>query len=218
MSWGSWILLLVYPALVANMLIRPPAFMADWRFTRTIATRLTNTPHLIKGIGVFNMLLGGMLGIYTGILLSALGARPLWNSALLGLLFLVSGLSTSAAFVHLVARNRTERELLAKADNAFLTLELFLIGMFLIGLASSTRAHMQAAQLLLSGPYAPVFWVFVIALGILIPLLIQSLAVSHRIRHTPVAPILVIVGGLILRFVIVAAGQASHWTRMIVSQ
>jgi len=218
MSWGSWILLLVYPALVANMLIRPPAFMADWRFTRTIATRLTNTPHLIKGIGVFNMLLGGMLGIYTGILLSALGARPLWNSALLGLLFLVSGLSTSAAFVHLVARNRTEREVLAKADNAFLTLELFLIGMFLIGLVSSTRVHMQAAQLLLSGPYAPVFWVFVIALGILIPLLIQSLAVSHRIRHTPVAPILVIVGGLILRFVIVAAGQASHWTRMIVSQ
>jgi len=218
MSWGSWILILVYPALAANMLIRPPSLMAGWRLPRMIAARLQRSAQLIKAIGVVNMLLGGLLGIYTGVLLSALGARPLWNSAMLGLLFLVSGLSTAAAFVHLVARNRIERELLAKADNAFLTLELFLIGMFLIGLVSSTRVHIQAAQLLLSGPYAPVFWVFVIGLGILIPLTIQSLAVSHRVRHTPVAPILVIVGGLILRFVIVAAGQESHWTRMVLSQ
>ena len=49
---------------------------------------------------------GGLLGIYTGVLLSALGARPLWNSALLGPLFLVSGLSSAAAFVHMVARDR----------------------------------------------------------------------------------------------------------------
>ena len=46
------------------------------------------------------------LGIYTGVLLSALGARPFWNSALLGPLFLVSGLSSAAAFTHLVARDR----------------------------------------------------------------------------------------------------------------
>ena len=183
-----------------------------------IAARLGRSGQMIKAIGILNMLLGAMLGIYTGILLSALGARPLWNSAILGLLFLVSGLSTAAAFVHLVARNRTEREFLAKADNAFLTLELFLIGLFMIGLVTSTRVHIESARLLLAGPYAPVFWVFVIALGILIPLIVQSLAVSHKVRHTPVAPILVIAGGLILRFVIVAAGQESHWTRMVLPQ
>jgi formate-dependent nitrite reductase membrane component NrfD len=44
-----------------------------------------------------------------------------------------------------------------------------------------------------------------------IPLFVQSLAVSHRIRHTPVAPIMVIAGGFILRLVIVFAGQASQW-------
>ena len=45
--------------------------------------------------------------IYTGILLSSLGARPLWASGILGPLFLVSGLSTAAAFAHLVARDAT---------------------------------------------------------------------------------------------------------------
>ena len=34
---------------------------------------------------------------------------------------------------------------------------------------------------------------------------------SHRIRHTPVAPLLVLAGGLFLRFVIVYAGQVSRW-------
>ena len=153
------------------------------------------------------MVLGAMLGIYTGILLSALGARPLWNSSLLGPLFLVSGLSTAAAFVHLIARDPYERVLLAKADNGFLSIELFVIILFITGLLSSTEVHINAAKLILNGPFAPVFLVFVVCLGIVIPLIIQSLAVSHRIRHTPVAPIMVIAGGFILRLVIVYRGS-----------
>jgi formate-dependent nitrite reductase membrane component NrfD len=46
------------------------------------------------------------------------------------------------------------------------------------------------------------------------PLIIQSLAVTHRVPHTPLAPVLVLLGGLALRFVIVSAGQISHWSRL----
>jgi formate-dependent nitrite reductase membrane component NrfD len=216
MSWGTWILLLVYPALIGNILLAPPAWLARRipvlsRWHAAIRSRIS----LIRTIAVANMALGVALGIYTGILLSAFGARPLWNSAALGLLFLVSGLSTAAAFVHMVAKSPWEREMLAKADNGFLSLELLILGLFIIGLVTSTRVHIEAARLLLSGPFAPAFWVFVVGMGIVLPLFIQSLAVTHRIRHTPVAPILVIAGGLLLRFVIVGAGQASHWTRFI---
>ena len=129
----------------------------------------------------------------------------------MGPLFLVSGLSTAAAFVHLVAKNRSEREMLARADIGFLIIELIFIGLFLIGLMSATRMHMAAVGLLLGGSFTAVFWVFVIGLGIFIPIVIQSLAVTHKIQHTPVAPILVISGGLILRFVIVYAGQFAGW-------
>ena len=41
--------------------------------------------------------------IYTGILLNTMVARPLWNSAILGPLFLVSGLSAGAAVMHITA-------------------------------------------------------------------------------------------------------------------
>jgi formate-dependent nitrite reductase membrane component NrfD len=166
---------------------------------------------LARRVGIVNMVLGALLGIYTGILLSALGARPLWNSALLGPLFLTSGLSSAAAFGHLVARERSESELLASADNGFLTIELILFGLFLTGLSSAARAHMQAAALFLGGPYTAVFWVVVVGMGVVIPLFIQRRAVRHEVRHTPLAPILVIAGGLALRFVIVFAGQASRW-------
>jgi len=213
MSWGSWILLLVYPALVANFLVSVPDFAGRrWARLRAFSDRILERHLLVRWIGAVNIVLGSLLGIYTGILLSALGARPLWSSALLGPLFLVSGLSSAAAFVHMIARDRDEREMLARADNGFLTIELVVIGLFLIGLITATEAHIRAAGLLLGGPYTAVFWVFVVGVGIVLPLVIQPLAVSHRIRHTAVAPILVIVGGLLLRIVIVYAGQASHWS------
>ena len=111
----------------------------------------------------------------------------------------------------MVAKDVYERELLAKADNGFLTLELIVVAMFFIGLLTSSASQKAAATILLTGPYAAVFWVFVIGIGMVIPLFIQLLAVNHKIKHTPVAPIMVIAGGLLLRFVFVYAGQYSHW-------
>ncbi len=213
MSWGAWILLLVYPALLGNLLLRlPQALRRPLPALAEVADRLGARPEAARIVGGANVGLGVLLGIYTGVLLSALGARPLWNSALLGPLFLTSGLSCAAAFVHMVARDPEERLLLARADNAFLGVELVLIALFFVGLATSTRVHMEAAAQFFGGPLTAPFWVGVVGLGIVIPLFVQLLAVRQRIAHTPVAPLLVIAGGLLLRFVIVQAGQLSRWT------
>ncbi len=213
MSWGAWILVLVYPGLLLNMLLRlPEALRRAVPVLAAWSDRLGAVPGVARIVGGVNVGLGVLLGVYTGVLLSAMGARPLWNSALLGPLFLTSGLSSAAAFVHMVAPEPEERVLLAKADNTFLGLELVLIGLFLVGLASSARAHIEAVALFFGGPFTALFWVGVVGLGIVVPLLIQTLAVRHRIVHTPVAPVLVIAGGLLLRFVIVYAGQLSRWT------
>jgi len=216
MSWGAWILILVYPALAAVAALRVPelwriAFKGRLAGLVLFSERIRGSAAATKTIGIVNMLLGGLLGIYTGVLLSALGARPLWSSSILWLLFVVSGLSSAAAFAHMIARDPYERVLLAKADNGFLIFELFVFALFFIGLASTSDAHLRAAQLLLGGAFAPAFWVLVIGLGIVIPLIVQLMAVNGKIPHTPVAPILVMGGGLALRFVIVSAGQFSHW-------
>ena len=212
MSWGAWILLLVYPALVAAFVAHPPApveglFPSLDRATQFVRRRAGG----LHAVALVNIGLGLALGIYTGILLSSLGARPFWSSALLGPLFLVSGLSSAAALAHVVARNRDESKSLARADNLLLTVELAVVVLFLIGLVSTSRAHAEAAALVLGGPFTAVFWVLVVGMGIVLPLIVQSLAAAQRIRDTVLAPMLVLGGGLALRFVIVLAGQYSHW-------
>lgn len=212
MSWGSWILVLVYPILLINAILKPPKFLED-KFSQIVNLKkyLHERPVLLKNLGIVTMFFGAGIGLYTGVLLSSLGARPLWSSSILWLLFLISGLSSAAAFVHVIAKDVFERELLAKADNAFLIIELFVIALFIIGLKTATEVQANAADLLLSGQFASSFWVFVIGIGIVIPLIIQLLAVNHKVKHTALAPLMVIIGGLILRFIIVAAGQYSHW-------
>jgi formate-dependent nitrite reductase membrane component NrfD len=215
MSWGAWILLLVYPVLAAGVLLDPPKALLQYvPALRPVVDGMGADPVVRHATGFVSIVTGVALGIYTGILLSALGARPLWSSGLLGPLFLVSGLSTAAAFAHWASPEPEERVQLAWLDNLFLAIELGMIGLLLIGLLTSTEAHAEAAHLLLGGPYTAVFWVGVVFMGILLPLVIQSLAVTHRIIHTPIAPILVMLGGLALRFIIVSAGQLSHWPRL----
>jgi formate-dependent nitrite reductase membrane component NrfD len=247
MSWGSWILLLVYPALLANALTHLPeaipALAKRFPVLVTWSDFILARERLVLAIGIANVLVGIALGIYTGILLGTLGARPLWNSALLGPLFLFSGLSTAAAGLHGILVLTTPDEerpafadfllsslarlvealpldkkvgpVLAGADNSFLTIELGLLGLFLIGLLSSTGAQQQAAALLLTGPYAAVFWVFVVGMGILLPLVLQTLELDNRIQHTLAPAMLVVFGGLALRFILVFAGQESHWLQAL---
>ena len=212
MSWGSWILVLIYPVLIAGIILSmPEKYIKKFSFLGSARAFLLANKTRIRSLGMLNILFGIMLGMYTGILLSSLGARPLWSTSILWLLFLTSGLSGAAAFIHMIAKDKYERELLAKGDNIFLSFELLVIIMMLVSLLSTSEVHSASAMLLISGEYAAGFWIFVIGFGIVIPLIIQLLAVNHKIKHTPIAPILVIAGGLALRFVIVNAGQFSHW-------
>lgn len=212
MSWGSWILLLVYPVLVVTWMVRPPVILEDLsqtveRFSQT----LQSNRQVVRALGVASMVLGVALGVYTGVLLSSLGARPLWNSGALGVLFLASGLSAAAAFAHLVTPNLDERALTVRIDNVVLAAELGLLALLLFGLLAGSAPQVEAAKLFLGGPFTAPFWIFVVGLGIVIPLFIQILAARHLVQHTPIAPIMVMAGGLALRWVIVSAGQFSHW-------
>jgi formate-dependent nitrite reductase membrane component NrfD len=243
MSWGSWVLLVVYGVLMLSALVR---IEDSWPWLARKVPVLVRLSHGIAGspaklrtLAYANIGLGIALGIYTGILLNTMVARPLWNSAVLGPLFLFSGLSSAAAMVHLAVRvlpgrpapqgaiggafaalwqplgatppaPGTERSLV-RADIGFLAIELVLIALLVAGLATSTAAHQEALGLLFSRPYALVFWGGIVALGIVLPIALQALELGHRISHTMLPAILVLAGGFALRWVLVNAGQASHF-------
>src|SRR5512145_3420010 len=105
MSWGSWVLLVVYGVLLVSALIRLheawPWLGARVPLLERASVAILARPALVSTLAWANIVLGVALGIYTGILLDTMVARPLWNSAILGPLFLVSGLSAGAALLHL---------------------------------------------------------------------------------------------------------------------
>ena len=215
MSWGSWILLLVAPAAVASVLVMgdeaDARLIARLPFGRRLAKLRELAPVLERPIALVNVIVGAALGIYTGILLGAFGARPLWNSAILGPLFLASGMSAAAAVLHMFAPTSRERRAMARMDVAMLALEALFLGLLLLQLSTGNAVSMAAAALFLGGSYTAVFWVLVILIGILIPMIIQTLAVSGKVQHTAWAPLMVLIGGLALRTVIVYAGQVAEW-------
>jgi len=161
MSWGSWVLVLVYPlsiVLITATLRRGyPNLCATLERLPLVRPLLDISEDYRRPIAFITIPIAIALGIYTGILLSTFGARPFWNSAILGPLFLVSGLSAAAAMIILGARESMERKLFAHTDAWLIAVELLLVGLLIIGLASGSGAQLHALELILSGPYALVF-------------------------------------------------------------
>ncbi|MGD8322062.1 MAG: polysulfide reductase NrfD [Gemmatimonadota bacterium] len=221
MSWGAWILLAVYPSSLALAWKTTPAELKGsifrWVHARWSggATALSAVDDWIdahvSAVAMANIIAGAALGVYTGMLLGTMASRPLWNSAILGPLFLTSGLSTGAAYMLLYRLNDGERVLLARADMGFILLELALIGIWLVGLVSGGGAHRDAAHVLLGGPFTTAFWVLVVAFGLVGPFLGEWM--ERRGGHVPgrLAAVMVLGGGLALRWILVYAGQHVGW-------
>lgn len=116
-----------------------------------------------------NLILGVGLGIYTGILLSAFGARGAWNSPLLGVLFLCSGLSTGLAFTLLLPVSEEEHHLLSRLDVVAITVEGLILILLLVGFqVGDAQAH-AAGDLLLGGALMAPFLSLVVLAGLLTP-------------------------------------------------
>jgi formate-dependent nitrite reductase membrane component NrfD len=216
MSWGSWILVAVYPAALVFGLgslddggrawIRKgvPAKL-EGIYGKLVKHALERRREIL--IGIFFIGLG--LGVYTGLLLGTMAARLQWNSALLGPLFLMSGISTGAAFLLLTGLHEEERKRLVRWDVNAIGTELVLILLMLIGFAYGTESARFAAGNFLGGPYTPAFWSLVVILGLVVPLLMEAVEARRHLPFTLVTPALVLVGGLALRAILLVAGQES---------
>jgi formate-dependent nitrite reductase membrane component NrfD len=157
------------------------------------------------------IVLAVVLGIYTGILLSAFNARPLWNTSILGPLFLTSGLSTAAALIVWLSKSKIEREIFTKIDLLLIGIELFLITHLIMGFLAGGQVQVESAQIFLGGAFTTYFWVFIVMLGLIVPAVLEIMELYGF--HIPAfAPsMLVIAGGIIFRFLMIEAGQITRY-------
>ena len=196
MSMGSWIL--VIWTVVAILMI------VLW-----ITKRLAALGKLLSWIAfVFAIL----MMTYTGVVLAA-SSQPLWSTSfLLPALFVSSAVATGVAALMIVTRLAGKRESVLGVSQFRLLLTILIIVQlivlvgFLVWLA--VAGEMGA---LLSGGIAIAFWVGAIALGLIVPLVVEILALRKKAEVTGVvlliSPLLVALGGFVLRAVVVIAGQ-----------
>jgi formate-dependent nitrite reductase membrane component NrfD len=209
MSVGSWALMFFgfftflsfMGALAEEERVRYRAFSRlQWR-----AFRHLRPP---TAMGVVLAILGGIGGLfiagYTGVLL-AVTNRPIWSdTSLLGMLFIMSAASTSAALLMLLAQRYGWRALpgvaaLQRLDGIVIVLELAALAAVLISLGAAVRGWLNVwGAILIAG---------VVVAGLLVPLVLSWR--HRRLPNASLAPaaVLVLVGGFLLRLVVIFASE-----------
>ena len=200
MSIGSWALMIFGIFALVSFL----GALADAERIPWAAWRKVHPPSLL---GRFIAAIGGIFGFYvagyTGVLL-AVTNRPIWSDTpLLGLLFIVSAASTSAALMILLAEKSrwTMPGLLDlhRMDAWVIALEFIVLIALIISLGPVLRAWLNAwGLLLLFG---------VIGLGMVLPLALYWRSEKRGEQNMTTTAALVLIGGLILRLVIVFSAQ-----------
>ncbi len=252
MSLGAWLLLLfsvlsfVYFYLwlpdrvdIVEWLRRTPengdkSSIVRWFKTSPFLEKLhrKNLNRLRGWVGMVGIPVSLLVGIYTGVLLGALVARPFWNNPMLPMLFLVSALKTGTASICLVGcvikgiggmsrqQIETNKFIIHSIDFFLMILSIIALILFVFGLYASPGSSAEAAGLIMGGEFTFLFWGLAVVVGVLLPLALEVYElIPHFIsrvvmrEHNPwisgVVTVSVLAGGFVLRYVVVYAGQVA---------
>jgi protein NrfD len=211
MSIGAWALLVFG---LFSFLSFLGALAADepgrirWSALRTIGTRwpIVHRLRAPSGTGRVIAVIGAIFGLYvagyTGVLL-AVTNRPIWSDTpLLGMLFVASATSTSAALIMLLAHRSgwapPGLANLSRMENWVIALELLVLVAVMVSLGPVLRAWLNAWGLSL---------LIVIILGMVAPL-IHSWRARRLPEGSTTTAVLVLVAGFLLRVIIVFSAES----------
>jgi formate-dependent nitrite reductase membrane component NrfD len=173
-------------------------------------------PGLRLVVGLIGGVFGFFLAAYPGVLLGAT-ARPLFvNAHWIGALFLAIGASTGGAAIALILslRGTATGEALSRVMRvtAFaLVIQLVALILFVVSVKASGSVGLgKALGVLLAGPSGVPVWGGAVLIGVVVPLALHFGGALRRPgpAMAVLASVLVLVGGFITKWVIIAAGQA----------
>lgn len=140
---------------------------------------------IVKWLAYLSLPVGLALIIVSGSIFGVVAARPLWNTASLPLMFLISALAAgSSLLLFLIVvfwKDKSSEDYRAVVKRlSRLTSVLLITGVFAAGVIASTilykgggnPSRVEALNLILTGPYWWSFWIIHILFGVLIPLAI----------------------------------------------
>jgi len=177
---------------------------------------------LTKLFGLIGIPLAISVHGYTGFILALSKARALWNTAVMPILFLVSAMVSGIALMILVVairkyfapeeeRGKYEEIMidLGRILAASILADLFLIFSDVLVLFTADTEAREAALMILTLDFSPLFLGVELFLGSLVPLTILGIPkLSRRIGWVSLAAVLVMVGIFAMRYIMVIGGQS----------
>lgn len=155
---------------------------------------------------------------YTGFLLGVVQAYPLWNNAILPILFVISALSAGLAATSLVGlavdRANFEKMALVKKSHVVLAvLEMVVLATMLIIVSAGSPEGAASVQSLVTGQYALAFWGGIVLLGLVVPFVLEGYPLFAGKQEEAGSPMVataigeagVLVGGFLLRLLVILA-------------
>ncbi len=163
-------------------------------------------------VAVIGLLLGISVVIYTGVLPASMKARPFWHGPALPVLFMVSAIANGIAVQYLLVQVlalgndvAVAEGLLSAANIVLLVVGLIVLFIYVLTMrASAAPPAAQAANAWLKGRQKLAFWVGLVGIGLVVPLVLYAVGIT-------IAWILasagVLIGGIVLRFLIIYSGD-----------
>jgi len=172
--------------------------------------------HAIEGlrqvVAAIGLLLGVGVVVYTGVLPASMKSRPFWHGPALPVLFMVSAISNGIAvqylLVHVLSSGSdvvVAEGLLTAANIVLLVVELIVLFIYVLTMrASAAPPAAQAANAWLKGRQKLAFWVGLVVIGLIAPLVLYAVGINIT---WILASAGVLIGGIVLRFLIVYSGD-----------
>ncbi len=222
MSWGSWGLLVFYPVSILYALAMFPENKRNLLMFRQLQELSSWLSRYKLHLAAINFGMGVFIGIYTGVLLSAYVARPLWNSALLPVIFLTSAMSAGAAFMIIIASQKKVKLFFTKVEIWMILAEMVMLPLFFYGQYIASDAQRESIMPFFTFNHE-YFW-YGLAMLFLVWILPAALVMKYMeiteehgdeltsaaLFKMHLSALMVLAGGLVIRLSFVYAGQLSH--------
>jgi formate-dependent nitrite reductase membrane component NrfD len=155
-----------------------------------------------------------VVAVYTGFVLNTVKAVPFWNSSLLPLLFVLCGILGGFGVSVIIALNggNIDLDIAESGSRWLLVANALLIVIYLWRAAGREATGKQSVMEQIRGSSAPIFWIGIVLMGIIIPLVIAF--TGYAVTEMPSAVLVFgvaceVVGGLALRYCVLKAGAYS---------
>lgn len=117
-----------------------------------------------------------LVGIYSGFIMNYCRSIPFWNSALLPLVFIFCSIADGFALIMAIALAGGQVDIMAAeaGSRVLLIISALIMATYLWSATYTSSTAKQSVIELIRGSIALIFWIGIVALGIIIPLVISA--------------------------------------------